>query len=81
MACIESDGTLSHSAQAILRLAEEETPAEALARLLGRPLYTVRSSLRELEAAGLVSSSAGGYTVTPAGRARAEGAPAGESTS
>ncbi|MCS7061895.1 MAG: hypothetical protein RMN25_12125 [Anaerolineae bacterium] len=71
MACINPDGTLTPSAQAILEaLRRAPAKAEALAQQAGLPLYRVRSSMRELVVAGLVVETAEGYALTEQGRAR-----------
>jgi DNA-binding IclR family transcriptional regulator len=56
MACVNPDGTLSPSALSILAaLAEGPIAAPEIARRSGLPLYRIRSSIRELVGAGLVS--------------------------
>ncbi|GAB4559102.1 MAG: hypothetical protein Kow0047_04740 [Anaerolineae bacterium] len=70
MACINPDGTLTGSARAVLRAAREPlTPAE-IAQQTGLPLYRIRSSLRELVDAGLLSEQDGRYVLTEAGAER-----------
>lgn len=61
MACITADGTLTASGQAMLGAVREAASAEDVAAATGLPLYRVRSGLRELVAAGLVSLDDGRY--------------------
>lgn len=70
MACINPDGTLTASAQMMLSaLRTPATPVE-LAQQTERPLFRVRSTLRELAEAGLVEESEGRYRLTAEGAAR-----------
>ncbi len=55
MACVNADGTLSASGRAILGAVEQPATPEQVAAATGLPLFRVRSGLRELVAAGLVS--------------------------
>ena len=59
MACITADGTLTASGQAMLRAVRESASAEEVAVVTGLPLYRVRSGLRELAEAGLVTAGDG----------------------
>ncbi len=68
MACVNPDGTLTPSALAVLKAVQQAPQtAEALATLVGLPLFRVRSSLRELREAGLLNESEGVYRLTPQG--------------
>ncbi len=71
MACVNADGTLTKSAQAVLEaLREPATPPE-VAMKTGFPLYRIRSSLRELKEAGLLDEQLDGrYHLTVAGLER-----------
>jgi DNA-binding IclR family transcriptional regulator len=70
MACINPDGTLTASAQMMLNaLRTPATPVE-LAQRTERPLFRVRSTLRELAEAGLVEEHEGRYRLTAEGAAR-----------
>ena len=66
MACVNPDGTLTPSARKILEALTSASRPEAIAVATGVPLFRVRSSLRELEAAGLVRTGPEGYTLTNA---------------
>jgi len=71
MACINPDGTLAPSAQSILTaLRGGAAKAETLAQQAGLPLFRVRSSMRELVQAGLVTEQEGAYALTDAGSER-----------
>ncbi len=73
MACINSDGSLSASARAILDAARTSSTPEQLGRTTGLSLYRVRGGLRELVNAGLIQESRGLYQLTEAGDARLVG--------
>jgi DNA-binding IclR family transcriptional regulator len=64
MACISSDGTLSASGQALLKAVEHPATAEEVAAATGLPLFRVRSGLRELEGAGMVSQQESLFSAT-----------------
>ncbi len=79
MACINPDGSATPSARSILRSAVAPHTPEELASATGLPLYRVRSSLRELVSAGLLSEQETRYVTTEKGRtlsAAGEPAPA-----
>ena len=71
MPCVNPDGTLTDSAQALLRLLDNPVTPEEIARQLDRPLFSVRASLRELVGADLVRAEGGQYVITARGRSRA----------
>ncbi|MBZ5514076.1 MAG: hypothetical protein LAN62_04385 [Acidobacteriia bacterium] len=68
MACINADGTLSDSAKLLLRLLEGPVTAEEIAARLGRPMFWIRASLRELVGADLVRAESAHYVITERGR-------------
>ncbi len=71
MACITAEGVLTASARELLALLETPQTIDEIAGALGRPLFQVRASLREMADAGLVVAAAeGGYLVTAEGRAQ-----------
>lgn len=70
MACINPDGTLTPSAQAVLKAAETPCSPAEIAKAANLPLFRVRSSLRELVEAGLLREENGSFTLTGEGRAR-----------
>jgi len=70
VACVNADGTVTPTAKALLRSLETPLGPEAIAAEIGAPLFRVRSSLRELQAAGFVAESGGLFRATEAGRAK-----------
>jgi predicted transcriptional regulator len=70
MACVNADGTITPTAKSLLRNLASPLGPEAIAAKIGVPLFRVRSSLRELAAAGFVAESGGLFRVTDEGRAR-----------
>jgi DNA-binding IclR family transcriptional regulator len=64
VACLNPDGTPTASGRAILAALRTASRPEELARTAGVQLYRVRSSLRELAAAGFVSEEGGRYVLT-----------------
>lgn len=73
MACITAEGALTESARGLLAYLTEARSPEEISRELGRPLFQVRASLRELVEAGLVAAADGGYVATDEGREKAGG--------
>jgi predicted transcriptional regulator len=70
VACINADGSLTASARKVLRALENPLTAEEIRDVTTQPLFRIRASLREMEAAGLVSGTDRHYEITAAGRAR-----------
>ena len=70
MACVNADGTITPTAKALLQSLESPLGPEAISAKIGAPLFRVRSSLRELQAAGFVAESEGLFRTTDAGRAK-----------
>lgn len=70
MACVNADGSVTPTARALLRSLESPLGPEAIAAKIGAPLFRVRASLRELQAAGFVAESGGLFRTTDAGRAK-----------
>ena len=68
MACLNSDGSLTVIAGAILDALTRVSEPDAVASATGLPLYRVRGGLRELTQAGIVEATDGGYVVTTRGR-------------
>jgi len=68
MACITAEGVLTESARQLLELLETPRTVDEIASTLGRPLFQVRASLREMTDAGLVVAAAeGGHVLTEEG--------------
>jgi len=70
MPCINADGTLTSTARRVLAAVAQPLTVEGIREVTGQPLFHIRLSLREMEAAGLVTGADGCYTITPAGRER-----------
>lgn len=70
MACVNADGTITPTAKALLQSLADPLGPEEIASKIGAPLFRVRSSLRELQAAGFVAESGGKYSTTDQGRAK-----------
>ncbi len=70
MGCVNADGTLVASAQALIEALAEPQTAEQVAPAVGQPLFKVRAGLRELAQAGLIEANGESYRLTETGRAR-----------
>ncbi len=64
MACLQADGTVSASGRALLSAVEQPATPEEVAAATGLPLFRVRSGLRELAGAGLVSQDGPRFAAT-----------------
>lgn len=73
MACLNSDGSLTVVAGAILEALETASEPADVAHATGFPLYRVRSGLREMAEAGLVERLDTGFAPTKRGRELAAG--------
>ena len=71
MACVNADGTITPTAKALLKSLETPRSAEEIAETLGFPLFRVRSSLRELAAAGWIAVRDEKYLTTEDGKKKA----------
>jgi len=68
MACISPDGKPTESGAKILRAVESRPGSpEEIAKIVGLPLYRVRSALRELTQAGLANQKDERYELSPKG--------------
>jgi DNA-binding IclR family transcriptional regulator len=56
--------------KALLRALATPAAAEAIAKQVEQPLFKVRSSLRELAAAGLIREDGQEFLITESGKAR-----------
>jgi predicted transcriptional regulator len=72
MPCVKPDGTLSTTGRLMLAAVQSDSSAEDVAATTGMPLYRVRSSLRELIAAGLVVEAGERFSQTKQGAAKAK---------
>jgi predicted transcriptional regulator len=69
MACISPDGKPTASGAKMLRaLKSKPASAEEITQSAGLPLFRVRSGLRELTQAGLVTETGGRYDITDKGK-------------
>jgi predicted transcriptional regulator len=69
MACISPDGKPTESGTKMLSaLKAGAESAEEIAQKAGLPLFRVRSGLRELTQAGLVTEAGGKYAITDKGK-------------
>ena len=69
MACISPDGKPTESGTKMLRALKSGLGApEEIAKSTGLPLFRVRSGLRELTQAGLVTEIGGRYDITERGK-------------
>ena len=64
MACINEDGTVTPTARSLLEILSRPLAADEASAALALPLFRVRASLRELEAAGLVRNEGDRYVAT-----------------
>ena len=77
MACISPDGKPTVSGgKMLVALKAGPCSAEEIAKASGLPVFRVRSGLRELETAGLVSSQEDQYKLEPKGKELADTVPA-----
>lgn len=67
MACVNPDVTLSDSAKVILVNLKEPKTSEELAQITSIPLYKIRSAIRDLVSANLVSQIEDKYIISPEG--------------
>lgn len=77
MACLNSDGSLTVVAGAILDALGTASDPVDVASATGLPLYRVRSGLRDMMQAGIVEPLEGGYVLTAHGRELLTTAPPG----
>ena len=68
MACVNPDGTLSTSAKELLKILNNPITAEEISQKLNRPMFKVRSSIREMLEAELISLVEDKYVITEEGK-------------
>lgn len=71
MPCVSPDGSLSATGRLMLTAVGSGASAEEVAAGTGKPLFSVRSSMRQLGEAGLVTETDGRFSQTEAGAAKA----------
>jgi len=69
---VKPDGTIEPMAQAILRALRTPRTTEGVCEHLRLPLYRVRSTVRELLEANLVTETSGEYALTVVGAERVQ---------
>jgi predicted transcriptional regulator len=67
--CVRPDGTLSPSAEMILKVCEHPVTIDEMAQATGLRSFRIKSSIRELTGAGLLMEQADRFVLTPAGTA------------
>jgi predicted transcriptional regulator len=67
MPCINTDGTISRSAELILLSCHTASTFEDLVREVKLPLFRIRSATRELAAAGLLEPAGDKFLTTEKG--------------
>lgn len=70
MACINPDGTLTPTAQAVIYTLKTPRSAVDIGQVTNLPVYRIRSTIRELIEAGLVLETDGNYQLTESGMKR-----------
>lgn len=70
MACINPDGTLTPTAQAVVAALENPRSPRDIGQAAGLPIYRVRATLRELVEADLANEQDGLYNLTESGKER-----------
>ena len=70
MACINTDGSITYSARKVLQILHTPQTFAEVAESTGLPRYRIRASLRDLNAAGLLSENEGNYVLTKEGADR-----------
>lgn len=70
MACINPDGTLTPTAQAVISALITYSSAVDIGRATGLPIYRVRATIRELIEARLVLETDGSCQLTELGKDR-----------
>jgi hypothetical protein len=73
LACINSDGTITRSAELILLACRTSASSEELAREVKLPLFRIRSATRELVTAGLLEPGGENFRTTDKGNMALEG--------
>jgi predicted transcriptional regulator len=65
--CVKPDGTLSPNAAMILKVCRQPATIEEMDQKTGLRSFRIKSSIRELTGAGLLSQDGSRYRITPKG--------------
>ncbi len=68
MACVNPDGTISESAQSLLKLLKNPMSDEEISKQMKKPIFLIRVNLRELVGAGLLKEEKNTYSITDRGK-------------
>jgi predicted transcriptional regulator len=68
--CVKPDGTLSPSAEIILKVCGKPVTIDEMAQATGLRSFRVKTSIRELTGAGLLQEDNGRFMITAAGTAK-----------
>jgi predicted transcriptional regulator len=71
--CVKPDGTLSPSAEMILKVCEKPATIDEMAQATGLRSFRIKTSIRELTGAGLLEEQDDRFALTPAGAAKLKG--------
>jgi predicted transcriptional regulator len=71
--CVKPDGTLSPSAEMILKVCDKPTTIDEMAQATGLRSFRIKTSIRELTGAGLLQEEDGRFVVTAEGTAKLQG--------
>ncbi|MEJ2671588.1 MAG: winged helix-turn-helix domain-containing protein [Deltaproteobacteria bacterium] len=67
--CVKPDGTLSLSAEIILKVCDKPATIDEMAQATSLRSFRIKSSIRELTAAGLLEEQGGRFRLTQKGKA------------
>jgi predicted transcriptional regulator len=70
--CVKPDGTLSPSAEMILKVCGKPVTIDEMAQGTGLRSFRIKTSIRELTGAGLLQEEDGRFVVTPEGTAKVQ---------
>jgi predicted transcriptional regulator len=71
--CVKPDGTLSPNAEMILKECRRPVTIDEMAQATGLRSFRIKSSIRELTGAGLLSQDGDRYRITPTGEKVVQG--------
>jgi predicted transcriptional regulator len=71
--CVKPDGTLSPSAEMILKVCDQPASIEEMAQATGLRSFRIKTSIRELTGAGLLIQQGDRFVLSPAGTALLQG--------